>query len=307
MTPATLVIVNPASASGRTKDRWQGIVDDLRSQGVDAEATLTAGPEDATRIAREHVRAGVRDIVVLGGDGTVGETVAGLVREDGTGVEADGITLAVIHQGTGGDYARGLGIPRDASDAVRVAATGRRTEVDVPVATYANTGLIRGFASMANIGMGADVCREVSGNLKRLGNSGAFAISAVHQILRNRPRGVRITSPRDSFDLDIVDVMVGNSRYMGGGMLAAPHALMDDGELDVIMVCAAPRLRLVSKFPKIYKGTHLEDPIARWFRSSELSIEATGDQQGVVLDGELVGTTPVSFHVLPRAIGVRVP
>jgi len=312
LTASTLVIVNPASASGRTRDRWPAIVEQLRAAGVDAQAVLTQASGHATEIARAFASRGGTSVVILGGDGTVGETVAGLVRADGSGMVAEGITIAIIHQGTGGDFARGLGIPRDTSEAVTVAASGAVRIVDVPVASMrALTGdatVIRGFANLANIGMGADVVKQVTGRLKKVGNSAAFLVSALHQLMRNRPRPVHVTGNEHDVQLDIVDVMVANNRYMGGGMLPAPLAELDDGLLDVVMITAASRLRLARKMPMLYKGTHLNDPITRWFRTGDVRIDTPADSpQGVVLDGELAGTTPATFHVIGQALGVRVP
>ncbi len=312
LTAGTLVIVNPASASGRTRDRWGAIVEQLRARGVDAQAVLTNAPGHATQIARTYAAQGGRSIVILGGDGTVGETVAGLVREDGTAMVAEDVVIAIIHQGTGGDFARGLGIPRDTAEAVGVAAGERARIVDVPVATMQSgaggDAVIRGFANLANIGMGADVVKQVTGRLKKVGNSAAFLVSALHQLMRNRPRPVHVVGTDHDSRLDIVDVMIANNRYMGGGMMPAPLAELDDGLLDVVMITAAPRLRLARKMPKLYKGTHLDDPITRWFRTSAVRIDTPdGEPQGVVLDGELAGVTPASFHVISQAIRVRVP
>lgn len=312
VTATTLVIVNPASASGRTRDRWPAIVERLRAEGVDAQAVLTQAPGHATDIARAFAARGGQSIIILGGDGTVGETVAGLVRADGSGMVAEGVTIAIIHQGTGGDFARGLGIPRSSDEAVIVAARGATRVVDVPVASMQSLAgdelVIRGFANLANIGMGADVVKQVTGRLKKIGNSAAFLVSALHQLMRNRPRPVHVMGNDHDVRLDIVDVMVANNRYMGGGMMPAPLAELDDGLLDVVMITAAPRLRLARKMPKLYKGTHLNDPITRWFRTGDIRVDTPADApQGVVLDGELAGRTPASFHVIGQALGVRVP
>jgi diacylglycerol kinase family enzyme len=110
-------------------------------------------------------------------------------------------------------------------------------------------------------------------------------------------------------ELDIVDVSVCNNRYMGGGMLVAPDAQLDDGLLDVVIIGGAGRVRLIRTFPKIYSGRHVDDPLVRVERTARLEVDVPegAQPQGVVLDGELVGRTPATWHVLPDAIGVRVP
>ena len=317
------VIVNPASASGRTAGRWPRIVGALEAGGEHVEVLLTRGPGDAVGLVRRMLDEGVRSIVVLGGDGTVGEVVAGCVRPDGSGMVCGDVDLSIIHQGTGGDMARGLGIPKDEQDAVAVALSGTPIPVDVGVATFqpldgvdshasvqGDGSLVRGFASTSNVGMAAEVVQLVTGRLKRLGNNGSFAVATVNCLARNRPRPV-VLSTGDGVEhrLDIVDIDVCNNRFMGGGMLVAPDASLDDGELDVIIIGAAGRAKLIRTFPKIYSGRHVNDPLVRVERTAHLHVSTPdgADRQGVVLDGELVGQTPVAYRVLASGLRIRVP
>lgn len=181
------IIVNPASASGRTADRWRRIVAALEADGEGFEVLLTTGPGNAIELARRAVEEGMHGLVVLGGDGTLGEVVAGCLRPDGSGPLADGIELSIIHQGTGGDLAHGLGLPKDERGAIDVAMHGERRRIDVGVATFTGLDgvphnasstedgrLRRGFVSTANVGMASEVVARVTGPLKRLGNNGAL-------------------------------------------------------------------------------------------------------------------------------------
>jgi diacylglycerol kinase (ATP) len=265
---------------------------------------------DAARLARDWVLRGGRELVVLGGDGTVGEVVGGCVADTGDRMLAEGIVLSVVHQGTGGDLVRGIGVPRAAGEAVAVAASGSPRHVDVGVASYtdlAGAQAVRGWVSCCNVGMGADVVARTSGNYRRLGATAGFAASTVATLLRNRPRQVRIgLGGAPPLELGVTDVIAANNRYMGGGMLVAPSASIDDGELDVVVVAGASRTRLLRAFPRIYRGTHVDHPLVRVHRTRELSIEPHGAPEGVVLDGELVGHTPARFWLLPRSIAFRV-
>lgn len=316
------IIVNPASASGRTASRWRRIVASLESNGEAFEVLLTTAPGDAMSLARRAVAEGIVGLVVLGGDGTLGEVVAGCLKPDGSGPLADGIDLSVIHQGTGGDLARGLEIPKDEDSAIAVALGSTRRRIDVGVARFSSHPdveaiadvddgeLVRGFVSTACVGMAAEVVERVTGRLKKLGNNGAFAAATVTCLARNRPRPVQL-STREGLDatIDVVDVDICNNRYFGGGMLVAPDARIDDGVFDVVVIRAAGRMKLIRAFPKIYSGRHLHDPLVRVERTNELhvGIPAGASAEGLVLDGELVGQTPASFQVLPGAICVRVP
>jgi YegS/Rv2252/BmrU family lipid kinase len=317
------VIINPASASGRTASRWRRIVEHLEAGGEAFEVMLTTAPGDAIELARRAVRDGMTGLVVLGGDGTVGEVVGGCIEADGSAPVRDGIDISIIHQGTGGDLARGLGIPKDESAAIDVALTGVPRPIDAGVVRFARMdGLdpcvaaqpdgtfVRGFVANSNVGMGSEVVQKVTGRLKKLGNNGAFAVATVGCLARNRERRVLLTFDDGlEAELEIVDVSICNNRYMGGGMLAAPDARLDDGLLDVIMIGGAGRLKLLRTFPKIYKGTHVHDPLVRVQQTAQLLVDVPDGArpEGVVVDGEPVGQTPATWRVLPKAIAVRVP
>lgn len=318
-------IVNPASASGRTARRWRSIVAALERDGERLDVQLTTGPGDAITIVRRLLADGFRDLVVLGGDGTLGEVVAGCIRPDGSGMARDDIVLSIVHQGTGGDLARGLGIPKDERGAVDVALAGANRRIDVGVATFEahpevtaaadvvdGTRRSRGFVSTANVGMAAEVVQQVTGPLKRLGSNGAFAVATIRCLASNRPRPVQLHVGADDdagSRVEIVDLDVCNNRYMGGGMLVAPGAAIDDGRFDVVVIAAAGRARLIRTFPRIYSGRHVHDPLVRVERTDRLRVGVPSGAQpeGVVLDGELVGRTPAEFRTIPAAISVRVP
>ena len=317
------VIVNPASASGRTADRWKRIVAELEASGEQFEVLLTTGPGDGISLARQAIADGMRQLVVLGGDGTLGEVIAGCIKPDGSGMLHDSIELSIIHQGTGGDLARGLAVPKDEAGAIETALNGQLRRIDIGLARFtrqpgldvvadaaADGRLARGFACTANVGMAAEVVEKVTGRLKRLGNSGSFAAATISCLAHNKPRPVRIRTDEGlDATLTIVDVDVCNNAYMGGGMHVAPGSSLDDGLFDVIVIGAAGRFRLLRTFPKIYSGRHVTDPLVRVEQTAKLTIDTPDPRspEGVVLDGELVGCTPATFEVLAAAISVRVP
>lgn len=317
-------VVNPASGGGRTADRWRQVVADLERRG-DARSlrvAVTARRSGAIDLTRALVEEGFRRFVVMGGDGTIGEVVAGCALADGSGMAAPDIELAIVHAGTGGDVVRGLGIPRDEAGAIETAVSGTPRRLDVGMARFIPTDGVRGdvregaplehraFLSTANVGVSADVVRRADGALKQLGRSGAFAVATVAGLARNDPREVCFSlDGGEAEHRSLVDLAICNNRFLGGGMQMAPDAAFDDGLFDVVSITWARRMRLLRAFPKIYSGRHITDPLVRVDRATSVDVETPDGAplQRVVLDGELVGTTPARFGVLPRAIDVLVP
>ena len=165
-TGKSILILNPASAAGRTGRRWSAIAELARLSGLDFEAVKTARPGDATEIARRAVRESRPLVVAVGGDGTRNEVVNGFF--EGRHPIPTSSTLGLVQVGTGGDTRRTLGIPVDIEAAIRVLITGRPRQVDVGRVTR---GLnIWHFVNIAEAGIRADV----SARANRMPNSRSF-------------------------------------------------------------------------------------------------------------------------------------
>jgi len=171
----TLVIVNPASGSGKTGRRWKKLEPTLRSRLGDVEVELTKAPRDAERIAREAARAGVDRILVVGGDGTTSEVVTGLLASDlGRYTE-----LGLLPLGSGCDFSRTMGISRRPEVALDDLEEGERRRVDAGRIRFRDREgreCERYFLNEASFGMSGLVCDLVNRAGKSMGPTTAFAL-----------------------------------------------------------------------------------------------------------------------------------
>src|SRR5439155_6178449 len=127
--PRTVVVVNPKSQGGRLGKRWAELAETI-GRAFPFEPVMTAGPGDATKLAREALRGGAQRIVAIGGDGTINEVVNGFFDETGAAIAPDA-SFGLIPFGTGGDFRRTMGIPKEFADAVAVIAANHRRKIDV--------------------------------------------------------------------------------------------------------------------------------------------------------------------------------
>jgi YegS/Rv2252/BmrU family lipid kinase len=232
----------------------------------------------------------------------VNEVVNGIA-----GVE--GVELAIVHRGTGGDFVRTFGIPRQLEDALDAARSTNTREIDLGRATYASWAGPEGthlFANIASAGMSGAVAKRVNESGKTLGGKVSYAWSTVAVFVRWRNVQLTVTVDGEERSGPMYDVIVANGRYLAGGMKITPDAEPDDGLFDVLLIGDVTKRDLVLTLPKIYRGTHLPHPKAELLRGSTVTIEAPIPLP-VELDGEQPGTTPVSFEVVPRALRLRVP
>ena len=81
----------------------------------------------------------------------------------------------------------------------------------------------------------------------------------------------------------------------------APEAQIDDGLFDVVVLAPLSRLSLISTFPKLFKGTHSENPAVQ-FIQAKLARVYTQPQKILLPDGEIFGTTPTEINILPHLV-----
>ncbi|HEV7904590.1 MAG TPA: hypothetical protein VGO96_12175, partial [Pyrinomonadaceae bacterium] len=146
------------------------------------------------------------------------------------------------------------------------------------------------------------------------GSSGgqlSYALASLQTTVAFNNRALRIQlDDRPEFRLVVANLCVANARYFGGGMKIAPDAKLDDGFLDVVAVGDLGTLEILTNVYKLYLGTHLgmqkvRHTLARKIRVS--AADANDEKVLLEIDGELLGTLPATFEILPRRLRVRCP
>jgi YegS/Rv2252/BmrU family lipid kinase len=302
-----VMIVNPASDSGRTARAWSEIARRAAEHGLTVEPRLTEGPGHATELTRRALRDGARLIVTVGGDGTVSEAVNGFY--EGTEAVAPDAELAVIERGSGCDFARTFRIPKKTDAALRVAATGRPRTIDLGRVSY--TGLdgapgSRLYCNVASAGLTGVVAERVNRSGKPLGATVAFAWGAMATFFGYRNGSFRVRIDERELDQVCNNVIVANCRYFAGGMKILPMAEPDDGLLDVLVWGDVGKLDLAMNLHRLYRGTHTNHPKGDFSRARHVVVEPATPLP-IEADGELPGMTPATFDVVPAAIRLRTP
>lgn len=300
-------IVNPTSGGGRTRKIWPRIAERMRENGFRLHLHETSHVGDATDIARRIVAEGVRDIAVVGGDGTLNEVVNGILEEDE--VATADVVLSLVPCGTGRDFARSLGI-RGPEHAIEVIRTGSVKAVDVGSITYAkaNAQSRRYFVNVADVGLGAETAAWMNGSSKRLGGFLGYLIAATRTILvfSGRPARVMVDNVI-VHDGPVGMVVMANGKYFAGGMLIAPDASLCDGQFDIFVLDDVPkRMLLLSLLPKVYRGKHVGHPAVHYYQGGSVEIQSP-ESLPFEVDGEQPGSTDISVTVRRGSLKVRVP
>jgi diacylglycerol kinase (ATP) len=239
---------------------------------------------------------------VVGGDGSVNEVVNGIAGRDG-------VELAMIPRGTGWDFARSLGLPRNVDKAVAIATGGPVRTIDLGRVTYrpwAGGEAQSLFANVASVGMSGAIAQRANDATKALGGKVSYVWATFAVFARWSNTEVEVVIDGQTRRARMHDVVVANGPFFGGGMKICPEAMPDDGVFDVLLIGDLTKRDLLLTLPKTFRGTHLPHPKAELIRGACVSIDAPGPLP-IELDGEQPGTTPATFEVVPQALRVRVP
>lgn len=290
---ATCIIANPIAGRGRVRTEWPRLERLLGAALVECDFRQTEGPGHAEVLAREAAEAGYAQVVVVGGDGTVGEALNGLA---GTGT-----ALGIVPVGTGNDLAHNVGIPRSPEAAVAALRNPARRRIDLGEEGE------RCFGVIVGVGFAADAMRQANLRRGRARGSAAILLSIVQTVAKLEPVPVRLyLDDQEPVEAPLTALFVMNTRTTGGGLMICPAAVPDDGLLDVCLMKDIGRLDFLATLPKAYFGKHVGHPKVSFHRARTVRLEADRPLTKM-FDGDLFGDAPLSARVRPAALDVLVP
>jgi YegS/Rv2252/BmrU family lipid kinase len=293
MSAPVCLVVNPTAGGGRAGRLAPEVERALEAHGLSVRRVDTRDLDHARTLAKEAANAG-ETVVALSGDGMVG-AVADVLREIPDAV------MGILPGGRGNDLARVLGIPSDPVAACGVIAHG------VPLAMDLGEVGQSTFVGIASAGFDSDANRIANEAPARLGNL-VYAYGALRALLSWRPARfeIELDPPGERLSFSGYSVAAANSRTYGGGMQLAPDALLDDGQLEVVVIEGLSRLRYLAHLPKVFKGSHVRLPWVHVFRAAV--VELSADRPFTLYaDGDPIGELPVRVSALRRAVRVLVP
>lgn len=308
-----LVIVNPKSAAGSTRDKWSAMASDLRTHFGPYSVAFTKGPGDGIDLARRMADAGRELIIACGGDGTVNEVANGII------LSGQDVEMGIFPSGTGGDFRRTIGIPSEPRGAARALKSGTTRQIDVGRVTFADEGgekIERYFLNVSSFGLAAGVIGRVKTAtsldwlpLDNLRGRASFALSTLREVVALQATKARVTiDGGEEHPLGTVNFCVANARFFGGGMKIAPEARIADGFLNVINIGDIRTARIILNAYTLYRGTHLDLPEVKDTLAKRVEARPLKNERiPIEIDGELPGFLPAVWEIVPAALKLRVP
>jgi YegS/Rv2252/BmrU family lipid kinase len=259
------LIINPKSGKGKTARKTDRVFRELSRLGVEFQPFFTEGPGHAVELVRS-LDGEAAAVIGLGGDGTINEIVNGAAGKD--------IAVGLIPSGTGNDFARLMGL-RSIDDGISAVAAGDEKILDrinLEIQCAGGTTLRRYCINTMGVGFDAAVAFRVATYDR---GSGILPyLAAVYRTLWSfETAKSRVAWDGGGADTGLFLATIGNGTTSGGGFVLSPHAVPDDGLLDLCLVREVSKTRVITILPKTFKGRHLSAPEVRYARSPRFTIE----------------------------------
>ncbi len=302
-----LVIVNPTAGAGRGLELYPRISKMLRDEGIGYEPIFTEHKFHTVELTVSAIKSGYRKLLLIGGDGTIHEAINGLFIQQV--VDPKEVTLGVIAAGSINNWAMSSGIPLKIADAIKVIRRGYTHLQDVGVISYEESHYrqTRYVANAAGVGFNTFALKRVN-HLKNKGRGRLRQLwSIVRSFFKYKPTGIKIWVDDTLVWNDLLmSLSVGVGSYNNGGMQMHPHAVLDDGMLDLSLCRPLHFWHIMFRLRYLFDGGIYRIGHILQDRGAKIRVEST-PEISLEVDGELMGESPFEFTVLQRAIRVVAP
>ncbi|HEX4639114.1 MAG TPA: diacylglycerol kinase family protein [Chthoniobacterales bacterium] len=283
------VILNPHAGSAKKWPQTLAALERLRPGKL--VATKKSG--DAEKLSHQAAQAGCGYFIVAGGDGTLNEVINGIARTHANP------RIGIVPLGTGNDFARSLHLPLTLKENIAILRAGETRSIDI---VRVRSKRIRYFVNVAAGGFSGIVRRKMTPQIKRGWGPLAYLRGAAAALPKLHAYKARIVlDEEEELSLAVYNVVIANGAFAAGGLPIAPGADPGDGLLDVVLIPkrSAPEMALLAA--EIILGTHFSSNSTIFRRAKKISVRSKPGMWFNV-DGELVGSVPATFQILPRRL-----
>ena len=166
---------------------------------------------------------------------------------------------------------------------------------------YKHPSTKRFFLNISGCGIDAEVAERVNIGYRFLSGTSTYLAALMQSLFRYRATALTLTLDGVERQERAMFCCIANATSYGGGMRVTPDALIDDGFFDICLLKEAGRLEFLRAFPLVYAGKHKSHPKVEMLRARHVIVQSEPPLP-VLIDGEVIGSTPVEFEIVPSAI-----
>lgn len=293
------VIINPTSGNGISKRKWPKIKRLLEISEFHFEYAFTEYSKHSIKLVQNAINNNIKNIICIGGDGTLHNIVNGIFSQ--SLVSTSEINVGVIPIGTGNDWVKTHGIPKDPKKAIQIIKNGHIAHQDIGKIEFLNDlKTVIYYNNLAGIGLDGLVVSKIE-EIKFLGAL-AYLYGAIISLFQFKNfESKTIINSKEIRGKDLM-ILIGLCKFSGGGMQLTNTPNPFDGLLDITIAQDLNKLEVIKNLPKLFNGKITNHKKVKLFKTDCLSVETyEKDKPFIQADGELIGTGDFKVAIIPKA------
>ncbi|WP_347923229.1 diacylglycerol kinase family protein [Pontimicrobium sp. SW4] len=293
------VIINPTSGNGKAKKHWLKIKAKLENNEFEFDFQFTKSGTHNVKLVHFAVNKGFRNIICIGGDGTIHNTINGIMSQET--VFYSNISVGVIPIGTGNDWVKTYNIPRNIDQAINIIKNGAIAQQDIGKIEFIDSKKLPVFFNnLAGIGFDGYVVSKV-GKYKHFGAL-AYLIGAVLGLFSFKNFEVEVITNSQKMKTKSLMVLVGLCKYSGGGMQLTEYDSSFDGLFDVSVAKNFSKFEILKNIFKLFNGNIVNLNKVNSLKTSKITILCAKEttKPFIQADGELIGSESIKVSIIPK-------
>jgi diacylglycerol kinase (ATP) len=283
------IIFNPRA--GSVTDRKKITAQLKRLKPIAIKMTRRSG--DAERWARAALRTKCDCVIAAGGDGTLNGVVNGIATSRRR------VRVGIMPLGTGNDFARTLGLPLGLEENVDILRRGKQRRIDL---VRVKSKRARYFVNVSAGGFSGTVDANMTAKIKRTWGPLAYLRGAAAALPDLHAYKARILlDDAEEISAQLYNIVIANGRFVAGGLPIAPNADPSDGLLDIVLIPKLGAAEMALLAAEIILGKHISSNATIFRRAKKIELRA-GPGMWFNVDGELVGSAPAVFQIIPQGL-----
>ena len=303
LTQPWLVIVNPTAANGKVQKQWPIIEPRLMELLPLAQIKFSQSIADVLILVEKALRQGIRNIMTVGGDGSVHQLANAIMQQ--TIVPSKEITISILPLGTGNDWIKTHGIPEK--------WTAWKSSFVKAKPRFQNVGEINCqkngkpnkafFVNVAGMAYDAFVVKYAEGKKTILPGKLYYFWLGISCLFHYATQKATLRFNGEEVSQRFYTINVGICQYSGGGMQFVPHAKPDGDFFGLTYVGHLSRLGVIWNSYRFYKGRIATFAKAKLAKVKQIQIEENSNSPIFIeADGEYLGESPIRIEIIPGAL-----
>mgnify|MGYP005991645625 FL=1 len=297
MSNSWFIIANPTSGNRNFSKQWEEIQQLLNNKNLDYSFAFTQFSKHEIELVDKAIQDGFRNIISVGGDGTLHNVVNGIMLQ--RYVKTSDITIAVIPQGTGNDWIKTYNIPNNVEKAIEIINNKKTVLQDIGVLETEDK-TISYFNNVAGLGYDGYIVNKLK-TLKRFGSI-AYLLSGLAGLLFYKKSNFKIIFDDKIIETNCLMTIFGICKFSGGGMQFTKDVNTTDGLFDITIAKNITILDLVFNLPKLYSGKIVNHKKIETFKTKDITVIPQTAKPFIQADGELINTGKVRVKIIEKGI-----